>query len=67
MRILNVINVTEFSSSKRCIVDLFNAIKKIIPDYFKAIGTRYDQSQYPQNIEQSFSAELYQVLQVVSY
>jgi hypothetical protein len=44
---------------EKCVVDLFSATTQIKPDYFRALGTRFDQTQYPQNIEQSFSAELY--------
>jgi hypothetical protein len=44
---------------EKCLVDLYSAATQISPRYFRAIGTRVDQTQYPQNIEQSFSAELY--------
>ena len=44
---------------EKCLVDLYSATTQISPGYFRAIGTRNDQTQYPQNIEQSFSAELY--------
>lgn len=44
---------------EKCVIDLLSAVSQIKSDYFSAIGTREDQTQYPQCIEQSFNAELY--------
>ncbi|NEW77998.1 MAG: hypothetical protein GZ086_00935 [Gelidibacter sp.] len=44
---------------EKCIIDLICATTQITPVHFRAIGTRENHSQYDQNIEQSFSAELF--------
>lgn len=44
---------------EKCIADLFSAVAQVDKRYFNAIGTRRNRTQYPQAIENSFSAELY--------
>lgn len=44
---------------EKCIVDLYSAVAQIDRRYFNDIGTRANQTQYQQNTENPFSAELY--------
>lgn len=41
------------------LVDVISAVARVDSDYFKARGTRPNETQYDQHIEQSFSAELF--------
>jgi uncharacterized protein YjcR len=43
----------------KCIIDLMSAVTQVRADYFSSTGTRYDQTQYEQVTENSFTAELY--------
>jgi len=43
----------------KCLVDIMSAVTSIDSGYFKARGTRLNETQYDQHIEQSFSAELF--------
>lgn len=44
---------------EKCIVDLFSSVAQIDHRYYRAIGTRRNRSNYSQDIENAFSAELY--------
>lgn len=43
----------------KCVIDLLSAVTHINSRYFNSLGTRENQIQYPQVIENSFSTELY--------
>jgi hypothetical protein len=51
---------------EKCIVDLFSSVTQIDRRYFNAIGTRQNGTQYPQVIENSFTAELYHRFKSIS-
>lgn len=44
---------------EKCIADLYSAVTQISVRYFGAVGTREDHTQYNQQTEQSFTAELF--------
>jgi len=44
---------------EKCIIDLLCAVTQIDRRYYSAIGTRVDRTQYPQETEASFTAELF--------
>ena len=44
---------------EKCVIDLFCAVTQINSRYYNTIGVRQNQTNYPQETEQSFSAELF--------
>lgn len=44
---------------EKCLVDLYSAVTQIDSRYFRSVGTRENGEQYVQDIETSFSTELY--------